>query len=90
MELFIAYTKGIMRTILVLLVTIPGGALVVSLFATWQIIAYATVGPTLFGALFLILMPAFGVVYHGVNAAIKSACKEEFRPNLQPIKPKDV
>ena len=85
MELFIAYTKGIVRTILVLLITIPFGALVVSLFATWHVIAYATVGLTLYGILFLILMPAFGVVYHGVNAAVKSAYKEEFRPNLQPI-----
>lgn len=70
-ELLISYTKGMLRRILVLLVTIPGGVLVVSLFATWQVIAYATVGLTLFGALFLILMPAFGVVYHGVNAALK-------------------
>jgi hypothetical protein len=68
-----------------LLIIIPGGALVVSLFATWQVIAYATVGFTLFGALFLILMPAFCVVYHGVNAAVKSVCKEEFRPNLNPL-----
>lgn len=87
MELFIAYTKGILRTILLLLIAIPGGALIVSLFATWQVIAYATVGATLFGALFLILMPSFAVVYHGVNAAIKSACKEEFRPNLNPTGP---
>ncbi len=85
MEIFIAYTKGVVRTILVLLITIPGGALVVSLFATWQVIAYATVGLTLFGALFLILMPAFCIVYHGVNAAVKSVCKEEFRPNLNPL-----
>ena len=84
-ELFIAYTKGILRTILVLLVTIPGGVLVVSLFATWQVIAYTTVGPTLFGALFLIMMPGFAVVYHGVNAAIKSAYKAEFKPNLNPL-----
>lgn len=84
-ELFIAYTKGILRTILVLLVTIPGGILVVSLFATWQVIAYATVGLTLFGILFLILMPSFCVVYHGVNTAIKSIFKEEFKPNMNPL-----
>ncbi len=84
-ELFIAYTKGIVRTILVLLITIPGGILMVSLFATWQVIAYSTVGLTLFGALFLILMPAFCVIYHGVNAAVRSAYKEEFKPNLNPL-----
>lgn len=88
MELFITYTKGVLRTILVLLIAIPGGTFIVSLFATWQVIAYATVGLTLFGALFLILMPAFCVIYHGVNAAIKSVCKEEFRPNLNPTVPK--
>lgn len=87
MELFIAYTKGVIRTILVLLIIIPGGAYVTALFTTWQVIAYATVGLTLFGALFLILMPAFGVIYHGVNAAVKSVCKEEFRPNLNPTGP---
>ncbi len=81
-ELLIAYTNGILRTILVLLVTIPGGALIVSLFATWQVIAYATVGLTLFGALFLILMPAFCVVYHGVNAAINSVVKPVFQPTV--------
>ncbi|MBO5088239.1 MAG: hypothetical protein J6C01_06150, partial [Lachnospiraceae bacterium] len=86
-ELFIAYTKGVIRTIFVLLIAIPGGAYITALFATWQVIAYATVGLTLFGALFLILMPAFGVIYHGVNAAIKSVCKEEFRPNLNPTGP---
>lgn len=84
-ELLNAYTKGIVRAILVLLVTIPGGILIVSLFATWQVIAYATVGATLFGALFFILMPSFGVVYHGVNIVIKSVCKEEFKPNLNPL-----
>ncbi len=87
MELFIAYTKGVVRMIFVLLIAIPGGAYITALFATWQVIAYATVGLTLFGALFLILMPAFGVIYHGVNAAIKSVCKEEFRPNLNPTGP---
>jgi len=89
-ELFIAYTKGIVRTILVLLVTIPGGALIVALFSTWQVIAYATVGATLFGALFLILMPSFAVIYHGVNAAVKSACKQEFQPNMNPTIPKEL
>lgn len=87
-ELFTAYTKGILRTIFVLLAIIPGGALLVAMFTTWQIIAYATVGLTLFGALFLILMPAFCVIYHGVNAAIKSVYKEEFRPNLNPTIPR--
>ncbi len=86
LELFIAYTKGIVSTILVLLITIPCGAYIVALFATWQVIAYTTVGPTLFGALFLILMPPFCVVYHGVNAAVTSAMKPEFRPNMGVIK----
>lgn len=86
-ELFIAYTKGVLRTILVLPITILGGILIISLFATWQIIAYATVGLTLFGGLFLILMPAFCVIYHGINAAVQSVCKEEFRPNLNPTVP---
>ncbi len=86
LELFIAYTKKIAQTILVLLITIPCGAYIVALFATWQVIAYTTVGPTLFGALFLILMPPFCVIYHGVNAAITSAMKPEFRPNMGVIK----
>ncbi len=86
LELFIAYTKKIPQTILVLLITIPCGAYIVALFATWQVIAYTTVGPTLFGALFLILMPPFCVIYHGVNAAITAAMKPEFRPNMDVIK----
>ena len=85
-ELFNAYTTGIVRTILMLLVTIPGGVLVISLFSTWHVIAYATVGLTLYGILFFILMPAFAVVYHGVDGAVRSAYKPEFRPNLKPIK----
>jgi len=82
LELFIAYTKTILQTILVLLIIIPCGAYIVALFATWQVIAYTTVGPTLFGALFLILMPPFCVIYHGINAAITAAMKPEFRPNM--------
>lgn len=89
-ELLNAYTKGIVKTILLLLVTIPGGVLIVSLFATWQVIAYATVGATLFGALFLILMPCFGVVYHGINAAVNAVIKPEFKPMMRTTIPEEL
>lgn len=88
-ELFNAYTKGIIHTILVLLATIFGGILIVSLFATWQVIAYATVGASLFGALFLILMPSFCVIYYGTDAAIRSIIKTEFNPTTKTTSPEE-